>query len=42
VCLPSDNQLHELSLGRQGGTFKLAGNPLAGKVEFKIHPAFEQ
>jgi alpha-D-xyloside xylohydrolase len=42
VCLPSDNQLHELSLGRQGGTFKLAGNPLAGKVEFKIHPAFER
>jgi alpha-D-xyloside xylohydrolase len=38
VCLPSDNSLHELSLAKQGGTFQLAGDPLAGKVTWKIRP----
>ncbi len=38
VCLPSDNQLHELSLAKQGRTFKLATDPLAGKVTWKIVP----
>jgi alpha-D-xyloside xylohydrolase len=36
VCLPSDNALHPLSLTKQGREFKLAGDPLAGKVTWKI------
>jgi alpha-D-xyloside xylohydrolase len=41
VCLPSDNELHDLSLAREGGTFKLDADPLAGKVEWKIHAPFD-
>jgi alpha-D-xyloside xylohydrolase len=37
VCLPSDNTLHSLSLTKQGREFKLASDPLAGKVTWKIH-----
>ena len=46
VCLPADNELHELTLTKEGDIFKLAGDPLAGKVAWKItqaekrHPAF--
>jgi alpha-D-xyloside xylohydrolase len=36
VCLPTDNNLHELSLARQAGGYQLAGDPLAGKVTWKI------
>jgi alpha-D-xyloside xylohydrolase len=36
VCLPSDNQLRELSLTKQGDSFKLTSNPLAGKVNWNI------
>jgi alpha-D-xyloside xylohydrolase len=36
VCLPSDNQLRELSLNKQGDSFRLASNPLAGKVNWNI------
>jgi alpha-D-xyloside xylohydrolase len=36
VCLPADNELHELSLTRKGNTFKLENDPLAGKVAWKI------
>jgi hypothetical protein len=36
VCLPSDNVLHELSLNKTGNTFKLADDPLTGKVTWKI------
>jgi alpha-D-xyloside xylohydrolase len=36
VCLPSDNRLHELTLTRQGNTFKLASDALAGKVTWQI------
>jgi alpha-D-xyloside xylohydrolase len=39
VCLPSDNQLHELSLTRKGKVFKLNNDPLAGKVTWKIAQA---
>jgi alpha-D-xyloside xylohydrolase len=39
VCLPSDNMLRELSLDREGNTFKLANDPLAGKVTWNIRPA---
>ena len=41
VCLPSDNQLHELSLTKQGNAFKLANDPLAGKVSWTIRTATE-
>ena len=41
VCLPSDNVLHELLLAKKGGTYKLASDPFAGKVEWKIQAAFE-
>jgi alpha-D-xyloside xylohydrolase len=37
VCLPSDNLLHSLLLTTQGREFKLASDPLAGKVAWKIH-----
>jgi alpha-D-xyloside xylohydrolase len=36
VCLPSDNELHELSLAKKDHTFKLENDPLAGKVTWKI------
>jgi alpha-D-xyloside xylohydrolase len=36
ICLPSDNELHELALTEENGEFKLANDPLAGKVEWKI------
>ena len=39
VCLPSDNELHELSLTREGNSFKLNNDPLAGKVTWKITQA---
>ena len=41
VCLPSDNALHELSLTRTGNTFKLANDPLAGKVTWSIRSQSE-
>jgi alpha-D-xyloside xylohydrolase len=37
VCLPSDNILHEVAVTSQGGMLKLAADPLAGKVTWKIH-----
>jgi alpha-D-xyloside xylohydrolase len=36
VCLPSDNELHELTLNPSGGGFALANDPLGGKVTWKI------
>jgi alpha-D-xyloside xylohydrolase len=36
VCLPSDNKLVEVSLAKQGNTFKLAGDPLGGKVALRL------
>jgi alpha-D-xyloside xylohydrolase len=39
VCLPSDNLLHELVLNKDGGAFKLANDPLAGKVTWNLRPA---
>ena len=36
VCLPSDNVLHELTLTKEGTAFKLANDPLAGKVTWNI------
>jgi alpha-D-xyloside xylohydrolase len=36
VCLPSDNQLRELSLSRQAGSFQWAADPLGGKVTSNI------
>jgi alpha-D-xyloside xylohydrolase len=36
ICLPTDNVLHELSLNKDGNTFKLASDPFAGKVTWKI------
>jgi alpha-D-xyloside xylohydrolase len=42
VCLPSDNVLHELSLDKSGNKFKLANDPLTGKVTWKIRLAEER
>jgi alpha-D-xyloside xylohydrolase len=36
VCLPSDNQLHELSVVKQGSGYKLASDPFAGKVTWQV------
>jgi alpha-D-xyloside xylohydrolase len=36
ICLPSDNELHELAVTDENGKFKLANDPFAGKVEWKI------
>jgi alpha-D-xyloside xylohydrolase len=36
ICLPSDNELHELTLDPSGGSFRLVNDPLAGKVTWKI------
>ena len=40
VCLPSDNKLHEVALNKTGNALKLAADPLAGKVAWKLR-AFE-
>jgi alpha-D-xyloside xylohydrolase len=39
VCLPTDNLLHELVLNKDGSAFKLANDPLAGKVTWNLRPA---
>jgi alpha-D-xyloside xylohydrolase len=41
VCLPSELRLHKLSLNRQGDQFRLAGDPLEGKVRWTIGRAHE-
>lgn len=38
VCLPSDQVLHEIDVSKQGKTFRLESDPLAGKVFWKIDP----
>ena len=39
VCLPENNRLVEVSLVKQGSAFKLAADPLAGKVTWKVRVA---
>jgi alpha-D-xyloside xylohydrolase len=39
VCLPTDNQLRELSLAKQAGAFQLTADPLAGKVTWTVRTA---
>jgi alpha-D-xyloside xylohydrolase len=36
VCLPADNQLHEITLNKNGGTFKLGNDVLNGKVTWQV------
>jgi alpha-D-xyloside xylohydrolase len=36
IFLPGDRELRELTLNQDGGAFKLAGDPLAGKVTWSI------
>jgi alpha-D-xyloside xylohydrolase len=36
VCLPEDGELHRLRLKRVGDEFALEGDPLQGRVSFKI------
>jgi alpha-D-xyloside xylohydrolase len=36
VFLPGDSELRELTLTKEKGAFKLAGDPLAGKVSWEI------
>jgi alpha-D-xyloside xylohydrolase len=42
VYLPTDNVLRELSLNKSGNTFKLADDPLSGKVIWSIKQPFGQ
>lgn len=42
VCLPSDNQLHEITLSKKGEGFKLDNDPLAGKVAWTIRSFSEK
>jgi alpha-D-xyloside xylohydrolase len=42
ICLPTDNVLRELSLNKTGNTFKLANDPLAGKVTWTIKASARQ
>jgi alpha-D-xyloside xylohydrolase len=36
IFLPGDSELHELTLTKENGTFKLASDPAAGKVTWQI------
>jgi alpha-D-xyloside xylohydrolase len=36
LCLPADNVLHSLILTQSGASYKLANDPLQGRVSFKI------
>jgi alpha-D-xyloside xylohydrolase len=42
VCLPADNKLVEVSLAKQGSAFRLASDPLAGKVAWTIRSSAGQ
>jgi len=42
VCLPADNVLHELVLNKSGSAFKLANDPLAGKVTWTVKTSAER
>ena len=37
VYLPDDSELHELTLDKRGGNFKLVNDPLAGKVAYRSY-----
>ena len=36
ICLPSENQLHAISLTKSGSSWQLKNDPLAGKVQWNI------
>jgi alpha-D-xyloside xylohydrolase len=36
IFLPGDSEIHELTLAKENGEFKLASDPFAGKVAWKI------
>jgi alpha-D-xyloside xylohydrolase len=38
ICLPSDKVLHNISLARREGTFKMESDPFIGKVTWKVVP----
>lgn len=38
VCLPTDNELVEMTLNRAGDAFRLTNDPLAGRVTWDIRP----
>ena len=38
ICLPSDKVLHNISLARREGTFKMESDPFVGKVTWKVVP----
>lgn len=42
VCLPSDNRLLSVQLGKQDGAFKLVSDPEGGKVGWTITPPVAQ
>jgi alpha-D-xyloside xylohydrolase len=37
IFLPGDSEIHELTLAKENGAFKLATDPFAGKVAWTIH-----
>jgi alpha-D-xyloside xylohydrolase len=39
VCLPTDNQLHSISMKGSAGKFRITNDPLKGKVTWKIVPS---
>jgi alpha-D-xyloside xylohydrolase len=36
IFLPGDSELHEPTLTKENGAFRLAGDPLAGKISWEI------
>jgi alpha-D-xyloside xylohydrolase len=36
ICLPSDQVLHNISLVRRDGTFKMESDPFVGKVTWRV------
>lgn len=36
VCLPADNVMHQISVGKKGNSFQLISDEFAGKVKWKI------
>jgi len=39
ICLPADNQLHEISVTKSGSAWKIQNDPLSGKVSWSITAA---
>ncbi len=42
VCLPENNQLHEITVMKRGGGYQLVNDPLKGKTTWKIKPSHQR